>query len=379
MNIAIQKTLSLVLLMAVGLLLKKKIGSREELGGIKTLILSIALPATIFVALLKIEVRPALLVLPLLALGFNLLLLLAARYVLPWFGLHPQTAAFRTYWLLLPSLAPGLTCFPFVAEYLGEESLAHAALADVGNKVFVLILLYMLAMQLFTRVQRARQPVAGTGPGGRLSGLWLSLVREPINLVMAAALIMLAVGWRLESLPEFLQDAVLKMSALMTPLVLIFIGLAVRLNRRQFREILMLLLVRSGLAFCLSALLIAWAPAGSVAAILLAVAFPQSAVSFWPFAHMSAVAALEREERTFDLDLALNILALSMPFSTMVILLVFSTGTLFTQPVWLLGAGLGLIAFALTPVLLRRLRPGGRPRPVVFPTVKLLAEVGEES
>ena len=51
--------------------------------------------------------------------------------------------------MLLPSLAPGLSCFPFIIVYLGDEYLALAALADVGNKIFVLILLYMLAMHWY--------------------------------------------------------------------------------------------------------------------------------------------------------------------------------------------------------------------------------------
>ena len=353
MNLAIQKTLALLLLIAVGVLLKAKVAKREQLGGVKVLILSVALPATIFVALLKIKVESTLIWLPLLALSGNLLLLLAAYYLLPLFGINRETPSFRTYWLLLPSLAPGLSCFPFVVEYLGEATLAQAALADVGNKVFVLILLYLLAMHLYYRRRAAAAPAPSQR--SRIKDLCWSLLREPVNLVIVAALVMLAFGWSLDSLPGFLRDPILRMSAMMTPLVLLFIGIAARFRRRQFSQILHLLLLRSGMAFCLSALLLLALPTLAPPAALLAVVFPQSAASFWPFAHMSAVAGLEKGlPHTFDLELALNILALSLPFSTLLILTICSIGSLFTQAWLLLPLGAGLVAVGLAPALWQR-------------------------
>lgn len=363
MNLAVQKTLSLILLIAIGILLKKKLKNREQLGGIKMLILSIALPATIFVALLKIEIEPGLLFLPLMALGFNLLMFFAARFFLPIFGIAGDSPASRTLILLLPSLAPGLSCFPFVLEYLGEESLALAALADVGNKVFVLIILYLVAMNWYYR-SRLVGNESEVRRENRVKGLLRSLVREPVNLVIVTALILLGFGLNMNALPAFLQDPILRMSALMTPMVLLFIGMAVRFERRQFLMIGKLLCWRSGTAFLLSAALVAFLPGASVPVLLLAVAFPQSASSFWPFAHMSAVAGLEQTEikdqkranATFDLDLALNVLALSLPFSTILILTICSVGVFFTHPAYLAGIGLGLLALAGAPVVFRKRR-----------------------
>ena len=78
MNIALQKTLGMLLLILVGLFLQKKIISKEGLSGTKVLILSVALPATIFVALLKIQLDISLLILPVLALTFNLIMFAAS-------------------------------------------------------------------------------------------------------------------------------------------------------------------------------------------------------------------------------------------------------------------------------------------------------------
>lgn len=355
MSLAVHKTLAFITLILLGFLLKRKIASKEQLGGIKAVILSVALPATIFTALLKIDIKPALIFLPIIALFVNVVMLGAARLVLPFFRFSKNTPEFRTLALLLASFAPGLSCFPFLAEYWGEESLAHAALADVGNKVFVLILLYLLAMHWYYQLLKQRKvPMEAQGES-KLKNLMIALGREPVNMVMLVAIILLCFGQNLTALPNFMQDAITRMSALMTPLVLMFIGLAVKVKRSEMVHILRLLLARSGFAFVLSAVLLFFIPAATpVGLILVAVAFPQSACSFWPFAHMTAIETLEQDQpqRTFNLDLALNILAFSLPFSTTVILIICSFGSFFNHPVYLLAiggvmVGLSIFSFAL--------------------------------
>ncbi len=354
MSLAIHKTLAFIVLILLGFLLKRKITTKEQLGGIKSIILSVALPATIFIALLKIDIKPALIFLPIIALFVNVVMLGAARLVLPFFSFSNDSPEFRTLALLLPSLAPGLSCFPFLAEYWGEESLAHAALADVGNKVFVLILLYLLAMHWYYQLLRKRNRANTADGKSRLKSLMASLGREPVNLVMVFAIILLCFGQNLSALPIFLQDSIVRMSALMTPLILLFIGLAVKVKRTEMIHILRLLVARSGFAFLLSAVLVAFIPATvPLALVLVAVAFPQSACSFWPFAHMTAIETLEKNEpqRTFNLDLALNVLAFSLPFSTVVILAICSFGNFFASPTYLLMIGaLMIVGSALSYV-----------------------------
>ena len=74
MDIGIQKTIVFLFFIFIGVLLKVKFKSKEEISGIKKIILNLALPATIFIALLGVKVELHLLILPLLALGLNLLL-----------------------------------------------------------------------------------------------------------------------------------------------------------------------------------------------------------------------------------------------------------------------------------------------------------------
>ncbi|MGY6560025.1 MAG: AEC family transporter [Nitritalea sp.] len=352
---ALQKTLSLLLLIGLGFLLKQKFLKEEQKNGLKIIILDIALPAMIFVALLKIEVQADLLVLPVAALLFNVFMLLFSCYVLPFFGVAPRTAEMRTLMLLLPSLAPGLSCFPFLAEYLGDEYLAWGALADIGNKLFVLVIAYLLAMKWFYGTHQLQ----AQSNGEKVKSLLFAMLKEPINLVIVTALILLGFGLNLERLPVYLGDAVLMMKNMMTPLVLLFIGVAVVFKWAQIRMIASLLTLRAGVTFLLSGLIVLFVPLPSEAALLFVVVFPQSACSFWPFAHMSAVRALEREQhpdskrQTFDLTLGINVLAVSLPFSTLLIMAVFTSGGLFVQPWVLLGTGVAFMLLAAMPLLLK--------------------------
>ncbi|MEO0901886.1 MAG: permease, partial [Bacteroidota bacterium] len=146
MDSGLYKTITFVCFILIGVFLKSKIKSKDEKSGIKAIILNLALPATIFIALLGVKVDWSLVFLPIIALALNVVLFLAIPYVLPLVGIEKDSSEFRTARLLIPSLAPGLSCFPFVLEFLGENALAKVAMADLGNKIFVLVILYIVAM-----------------------------------------------------------------------------------------------------------------------------------------------------------------------------------------------------------------------------------------
>lgn len=360
MNPAVEKTLALLLLITIGSLLRSKLQGKPSLLGVKVLILSVALPAMIFVAILKIDIQPQLLFLPILALAFNLIMFAAAGKLLPWLGLAKNDKQRRTLQMLFPSLAPGLSCFPFLIEYLGEESLALGALADVGNKVFGLILLYLLAMHWYYRSQTA--PKQGEN---MVRSLLLSLVKEPINLMIIGALVLLSLDIRLDDLPAFFQQTVGRLSGMMTTLILLFIGMAVKLSRKQIGPVLSLLTLRSGLAFGLAAIALLVMPGLSPILMLTLIAFPQSSCSFWPYAHMATVERLEEgsdspTEKTFDTDLALTILAYSLPFSTILILTICSVGTFFANPLVIGGCAVGMIMLSFILKGLSRTQPALR-------------------
>jgi predicted permease len=355
MSPAVIKTLSLFVLIAIGLLLRNKIKSKEQKEGIKTIILSLALPATIFIALLKIEFEPTMIFIPILALGFNLLLYMIVSKVPLQSVFDIPASHHRVAMLLLPSLAPGLSCFPFILEYSGEMPFAMAALGDIGNKVFVLIISYLIAMKWYFRSRHSTEITERS----KLRNLVKALVEEPVNMVIVTAVLMLSFGLNFHSLPEFITMNIDRLSLMMTPLVLLFIGISVKLTRQQARVILSILFFRSGIAFLLSGILLVLIAPQDMAIILLIVVFPQSACSFWPFAHMATVGELQSRaeiattNKVFDLEFAMNILACSLPFSVILILGIYSFGPIFADVSSnFIGAGICLTIAAI-PVFLK--------------------------
>ena len=353
MEVGIEKTVVFLLFIFLGVLLKTKFKSPEEVNGLKKIILNLALPATIFIALLGIKVEASLLLLPLMALLFNALLFVVSPFLLPIVGFKKSTPAYRTARLLIPSLAPGLSCFPFVLEFLGDDYLAKAAMADLGNKIFVLIILYLVAMHWFySRNQDSRMESKD-----KLVSLLKTLVTEPVNLFIGFALLLLFLGLNMQSMPFVISDTLLKLSLMMTPLVLLFIGLAVKIEKKQFLQILSMLLIRASLVFFLAAIFVAVSGHNLQNDTLLILSFGLSACSFWPFAHLSLVDSLELEKKskTFDSDFAIAILALSFPLSTTLILGVLNSGPLLDSPINTLFVGSVLLLLGTTLPLIKLL------------------------
>ena len=276
MNLALQKTITLLLLIGLGIILRKRIKNAQALSGIKEVILSVALPSTIFIALMKISMDVSMIVIPLAMLFFNLLLFFSLPLIFPLVGLDRKSASAKTLMLLIPSLAPGLSCFPFIAEYLGERSLALAALADVGNKFFVLIFLYVVALNMFL-ANGAKKKINFKLRARTLSN---SLINEPVNIVILIALILLGFGVSYATLPAFVTDLMDKTSALMIPLVLIFIGLAVQWKEARKKLVVSVLFFRAGFTMLIAALLITVFQPSNPNYILLMVVLPLSSVSF---------------------------------------------------------------------------------------------------
>jgi hypothetical protein len=259
---------------------------------------------------------------------------------------------YRTLIMLIPSLAPGLSCFPFIIEYSGQEPLAMAALADVGNKIFVLVISYTIAMKWYLDTHRENAP----GEKGKMKSLLLSMLNEPINMVIIVAIVMLAFGLDYLAFPEFIRLSIDRLSLMMTPLILLFIGLSMRLTWNQVRTIFTFLFFRSSIAFLLSGIVLLFFPAPDIATVLLIIVFPQSACSFWPYAHMAAAGQLEEKSnsktKTFDLDFAMNVLACSLPFSVMLILAVYTSGNFFSNTnMVFVCAGIFMTAAALIAIL----------------------------
>ena len=354
MDGALEKTISFLLFIFIGILLKKKISTGDETNGLKSLILTLALPATIFIALLKVKIDSNLVLFPFLALGFNVILFSVTPFLLTVIGININSEKGRSASILIPSLAPGLSCFPFILEFLGDDSLAKAAMADLGNKFFVLFLLYLVALKWHYKHADFEANSLKT----KLKSLAKTLLYEPVNLFIIVALILVSFGFTIEKLPNYLSITLTRLSYIMTPLVLIFIGLAVKIKKRQFFELSSLLLLRAGFTLLFIGGIVFFADISIKKDILVMITFSLSACSFWPFAHISAVNFKEKKEnteaKTFDTNFALSILALSLPISVILILGILTAGNTFTEIKNLLILGGILFSVGLIfPIILK--------------------------
>jgi malate permease and related proteins len=353
---ALQKTLILLLLIGLGLALRSKIKNKTEISGIKEIILSIALPATVFIALMGIKMSFSLLIYPILILAFNFFIFLLTPKILPIFVIDKDSSYGRTLTMLLPSLAPGLSSFPFINEFLGDKSLALAAMGDVGNKFFALNFLYFVAMGMYLKNNHTDAP----DEKSKVKSLLLSLVKEPINIIMLLAIIFLSFGLNMTSLPTVVSELFTRASSLMTPLVLIYIGMAVQLKEGKIKLVSSILLFRAGITLLFSTLIIIIFNISEPKMVLLAVVVPLSSCSFWPFAHISAInlkednKELSRERRTFDMNLAVLILAFSLPLSTILVMGILASGEFFVHTSTLLIFGLILTGLGLAPHLVKK-------------------------
>lgn len=355
MNSALVRTLSFLLLMLIGYFLKGKI-PHEQRGGIKQIILNLALPAVIFISLQGVKFSWEMIMLPVAAITFNILLFYLSGPLLLLLGFRKESSAFRSMRLLLPSLAPGLSCFPFLLEYLGEDALAKAAFADLGNKVFVLMVLYAIAMRWHAKSSTHQS----NSKELNFRKFLRVMINEPVNLAIAVALILVALGLNYQIFPLFIQSAVDKLAFILTPLILLFIGLSVKLNWRQARMITSVLLLRAALAFLLSAGVIFTFQIADPVMLMLIVLFPQSSVSFWPFLHIESVRKMEdrrsANQHTFDADFAMSTLAMSLPLSTIVILGLCTFQNHITSGIAPLGLFLVFLFLAVFPGGIRLIR-----------------------
>lgn len=351
---ALEKSISFLLFILIGILLKKKISTGDEKNGLKSIILTLALPATIFIALLKIKIDANLLLFPILALGFNVILFAVTSFLLSIVGIKKDSEKGRTAKLLIASLAPGLSCFPFILEFLGDGSLAKAAMADLGNKFFVLILLYLVALKWHYK----NADFEANSLKSKLKTLLKTLLYEPVNLFIIAALLLVSIGLTLDKIPNYISLTLTRLSYIMTPLVLIFIGLAVKIQKNQFFQLFSLLLLRASFTLILIAGIVFFADISTKENILVMITFALSACSFWPFAHISAVNFKENKEyakeKTFDPNFALSILALSLPISVLLILGILTANKTFTNinNILILGACLFFLG-VLYPLFIR--------------------------
>ena len=289
---------------------------------LKFYILSIALPITIFISVVSIEIQHKYIFYPLVFLLFNFLVLLIFNALLKILNVDDFKKK-RTLILLLPSFAPGLSCFTIINEFLGYDSLAKASLIDFGNKIFVLIILFFIAIGFHKQNQKIQSNLEKKSLGPVLKNLFY----EPINIVIFIALLFLFTNNSINDIPDSLISLFQVIKTTLAPAVFLFVGISMMFEKKYFLQILPILFIRAGICLFLVLLIIRILNFKLEDESLLYLILSLSSVSFWPFAHMTFIEKLEKKlplsKKTFDLKFGLIFLAYSLPFSTILIMSLF--------------------------------------------------------
>ena len=324
MQLIYSKIAVFFLLIILGILLKNKFGDKPEKLGIKKFILNISLPATILISFISFKIELDFLYLPLAGIALNLFIFLLSPSILKITKINKLSRKGKTLTMLLSSFAPGISCFPIIEEFLGSEYLVRASLIDFGNKLFVLVFLLILSYRLHYLTQGIKYKKNNILPKNIIK----SIFTEPINLVLIFSTIILSLGFTIDEIPKIFVDLLNRMKDTLTPLVLIFIGLSIIFSKEALRDIIPVLFIRAGVSlfFTICAVNTFGLNNGDHTVFYLALSL--SSVSFWPFAHMTLINEVEKKakikNRTFDIGYGLNFLAYSLPFSTILILLLVS-------------------------------------------------------
>jgi len=318
-----EKALSMFFVLVVGFFFRNKFQDPATRAGLRTLILTIALPASIFTSILNIRRGFDFLTPPFFAITINLSYLGIIWLLTNFWFVEGTTPQKRSLMMIFPSLAPGLTAFPFIEDFIGPDGLAWAAMSDVGNKVFVLFGLYALAVnwgqrEMSTWSEEVKDPKIGK----RIRTLIMALLSEPINISILLGFTLMSLGFNQSDFPSFIDNGLSIIGGLTTGLILLFVGISFRFKTDEIVAVLSVLLARSGLGFLLSAATIHFLPAAQQNPLLFVI-MPQCGCSLWPFLHMIKVeddlaATLKFQEelhilRTLSLKVQADLRGVSYP------------------------------------------------------------------
>lgn len=331
---SVQKCLELGAIALLGALLR----DRLDAAALTTLLLKAIVPAVVLSSLASLSVSPGLA-------GFcgaGVLLILcqlcaghvAARALLG--GGARRAVVRRTAAAQVATMAPVLSCFAFIREFVGETRTGYAALVDLPTKFFVLVLFpLVLALRGDAAARAAAAPTASPTLGGRLRAL-RGACSDPFNAAIVAGLAMAASGTRVADI-GFIGGAVRTLAAAQNSVLFLLIGAKFQLGGARPAFVLALLLARHGLVAIGTAAFLRVAHVADPGARLAAVLSSQAATSIIAYGH---VAAAERARLGYDAALAFEILGLSFPLSIVLNTAASLIGAAYVDNLGFIGAAL---------------------------------------
>jgi len=302
----LQKAMSLLLLAFVGRYVRNRF-SKEAAKGVNTLIMSTMLPAVLFKSLASVTAERSMMFLPVLGVAFVIYQAIAGELIgTVLFG--PSKALVvprRTVALMVPSIAPGLSAFAFINEFVGTEAAGLAAMADLASKVYLVALMPIHLSLSGASGSEARHSAAAASPASRI----VQELKDPLNLSILGGLAMSICGRDVASL-GVVGDAILTLASAQTPVLFVLIGIKVSFEGSTPAICAASLCLRFGCTL-LFAHLAVWLLRLPDDHALAATIMCQAAVSVMAYGQLEKVAV----SRGYDKDLAFDLVSFSFPLS----------------------------------------------------------------
>lgn len=305
----VQKVLELGVIAGIGASLRYKLDAKA----ITTLLLSALVPAVIVSSLstLRLSAEMGLVVLMGLLLTIAQIAAgeLASRIVVK---KSANTKAGRTIRrtaaMQLGSMAPALSVFSFLREFVGTEYAGLAALADIPSKLYILIFIRnYLRFRGVAKEESAQQEKKSSKLEKARSAF-----KDPFNQAIVTGLGLAAIGRPVPTL-GFFGAALKSLQQAQTAVLFLLIGLKLKWGGERPKLCMRLLLARHGFMNLMTSLFLGTVlSASGSSAKLAAVLCSQAACSIIAYGQMNTVA---EEVEGYDTDLAFDIVALSYPMT----------------------------------------------------------------
>merc|ERR1740129_1980537 len=337
----VQKALSFFVIGAIGTYLRPEysgIMKPQFIQGVQTLV-----PALIFKSLASVTMSTQVLAYP--AFGAALVLF---QYAMAWvmstvvYGRSAKLGVMRRSTAqVIWSMAPALSSFAFIKEFVGSAAVGTAALIDLPNKFFVLI--------VFPLLLKAWAPAGGSSTEEKSSsasaGGLLKALTEPFNVAILGGLAMAATGTKIAKLGPA-GMAVSMLAEAVTPVLFLLLGLKLNIKGSTPALCATLLLLRHGsIALAMSALFTIAGPAIAPGAALALVVMSQSAVSVVGAGQLNkAVAA---GVPGYTTEVGFDLLGYSFPFTTILTATACILGDVYIKNLHWIGLAMMTLAGAI--------------------------------
>jgi len=312
----VQKALSFFVMGAIGTYLRPEnsgLMKPEFTAGVQTLMLQTLVPALVFKSLASVTMSTKVLAYP--AFGAGLVLF---QFAMSWamatavYGRSSKLSVMRRSTAqVLWSMAPALSSFAFIKEFVGSAAVGTAALIDLPNKFFVLIVFPVLLKLWAPAGGSSADEKTSSNLGGKLK----KALTEPFNVGILGGLAMAATGTKLARLGP-VGTAVTMMADAVTPVLFLLLGLKLNIKGSTPALCATLLFLRHGaIALAMSALFTIAGPAIAPGTALALTVMSQSAVSVVGVGQLNKAVAAGVPGYTNEVGF--DLLGYSFPFTTL--------------------------------------------------------------